>query len=122
MCLFSEKKEPEIANRDIECYKILVPIGDQLYTPYRKFPFPTNTIVEDENKANIVELFGCYMIEEGFFHVHTLRESIIEEIKYIQRKRKQLKLKVYKAIIPKGSQYYIGQRGDLCTKALKILE
>ena len=123
MCLYSKQKVPLIADKDIECYKILIPVDGKLITPYRDFVFSTNSIVEDEAEEHIDEIFGTTEISSGFFHSFRTKERVIEEIKILQRKLpKSTKLKVFKAIVPKCSAYYIGQRFDMCSKALIIKE
>ena len=123
MCLYSNQTKPLVTNKDIVCYKILIPIGDKLITPYRDFVFSTNVIIKDEAEEHIGEIFGISEISSGFFHSFTTKEGVLEEIKTLQRKLpKGTKLKVFKAIIPKGSAYYVGQRSDICSKSLIIVE
>lgn len=123
MCLYSKQKNPIIANNNIECYKILISIDGKLITPYRDFIFGINTIVKDEAEEHISEVFGMTEVSSGFFHSFTTKERVLEEIETLQRKfPKGTKLKVFKAIIPKGSIYYVGQRSDMCSKALIIME
>ena len=123
MCLYSKQKTPLIADVDIICYKILIPIDGKFVTPYRDFCFDINVLVQDEAEEHISEIFGMTEISSGFFHTFNSKEGIIEEIKTLQRKLpKGTKLKVFKAVIPKGSTYYVGQRSDMCSKALIIME
>ena len=86
MCLYSKQKVPLIADKDIECYKILIPVDGKLITPYRDFVFSTNSIVEDEAEEHIDELFGTTEISSGFFHSFRTKERVLEEIKTLQRK------------------------------------
>lgn len=123
MCLFSNQKVPLIADKDIICYKILIPIGDKFITPYRDFIFSTNTIIEDRAEEHISEIFGVTEVTSGFFHTLSTKERVIEEVKTLQRKLpKGTRLKVFKAIIPKGTTYYVGQRSDMCSKSLIVIE
>ena len=48
MYLYSKQKNPIIANNNIKCYKILIPVDGKFITPYRDFIFSTNIIVKDE--------------------------------------------------------------------------
>ena len=62
-------------------------------------------------------------ITSGFFHTFTTKERVLKEVKILQRKLpKGTKLKVFKAVIPKGSAYYVEQRSDMCSKTLIIVE
>lgn len=112
-----------MADKDIVCYKILIPVDGKFITPYRDFIFSTNVVVKDEAEEHIGEIFGMTEVSSGFFHTFTTKERVLEEIKTLQGKLpKGTKLKVFKAIIPKGSAYYVGQRSDMCSKALIIVE
>ena len=123
MCLFSNQKAPLVADKDIVCYKILIPVDGKRITPYRDFIFSTNVVVQDQAEEHIGEIFGVTEITSGFFHTFTTKERVLEEIKTLQHKLpKGTKLKVFKAVIPKGSAYYVGQRSDMCSKALIIVE
>lgn len=123
MCLFSSQKTPLIANEDILCYKILIPVDGNFVTPYRDFIFNINKIIQDKEEECIREIFGMTEVTSGFFHSFITKERVLEEIKILQRKLPTgTKLKVFKAIIPKGYSYYVGQRSDMCSKALIILE
>ena len=123
MCLYSNQTASLVADKDIVCFKILIPIDDKFITPYRDFIFNTNVIIEDKAEEHICEIFGMTEVSSGFFHSFTTKERVLEEIKTLQRKLpKGTKLKVFKAIIPKGSAYYVGQRSDICSKSLIIVE
>lgn len=123
MCLATTQIKPYIADSDISCYKILVPVSSSNYiTPYRDFSFPLNTIITDSAEEHIVEVFGMTMIESGYFHTFNSKERVLEEIEILRRKSPKMKLKVFKAIIPKGSNYYVGLRSDLCSSSLMIID
>jgi flagellar biosynthesis regulator FlbT len=123
MCLFSSQKMPLIADKNILCYKILVLDKNQLRTPYRDFIFQTNVLIVDSAEEHVGELFGMSEVTSGFFHTLATKEEVLKEVGTLQRKLpKGSKLKVFKAVIPKGYEYYVGQRSDMCSKALIIIE
>lgn len=123
MYLYSSQTDPLVADKDIVCFKILVSINGKFITPYRDFIFSTNVIVKDEAEEHVGEIFEMTEVSSGFFHSFITKERVLEEIKTPQRKLpKGTKLKVFKAIIPRGSAYYVGQRSDMCSKALIIVE
>lgn len=123
MCLYSSQTAPLVADKDIVCFKILIPVDGKFITPYRDFIFSTNVVVKDEAEEHVVEIFGMTVVSSGFFHTFTTKERVLEEIKTLQGELpKGTKLKVFKAVIPKGSAYYVGQRSDMCSKALIIVE
>lgn len=123
MCLYSNQIAPLVADKDIVCFKILIPVDGKFITPYRDFTFSTNVVVKDKEEEHVGEIFGMTEVSSGFFHTFTTKERVLEEIKTLQRKLpKGTKLKVFKTVIPKGSAYYVGQRSDMCSKALIIVE
>jgi hypothetical protein len=123
MCLYSLQKSPLKAERDIECYKILIVLEDKYITPYRDFIFELNKPIVEDNEKVSTEIFGLTEIGQGFFHAFTSKDRVIEEIEILRRKcPKGTKLKVFNAIIPKDSEYYVGQRSDICGTSLMVLE
>lgn len=121
MCLSSEILYPLIADKEISCYKVLVPVGGNLYTPYRDFCFPLGEVIVDKEEENSRIMWGIKMIESGYFHAYLNLEAAKDLVKCLYRKYK-MKSKIYNAIIPKDSPYYIGQYEDICSKSLKIIE
>ena len=130
MCLFSIEPAPRITQEDIECFKILREKDGQWITPFRDYPvkFNVELIAEgDDYEETFIDIFGFYKVDKGYFHSCTSGESTrkyAEEIKvaYTRRGRKCPLLTGFKAIIPKGSKYYIGSRGDICSDKLIILK
>lgn len=115
MCLYSNQNNLLIANNDIECYKILIPIDGKSITPYGGFIFGINTIVKDEAEEHISEVLGMTEVSSGFFHTFTTKERVLEEIKTLQGKLpKGTKLKVSKAIIP----HTMLNRDPICAQKL----
>lgn len=123
MCLVSEKRNPYTSDKDILCYKILIPVRDKLITPYRDFVFNKDIVVNDKADEKIVEISeGYFMIESGYFHALTSLQKAKETLNTIHRKQKIRTYKIYKAIVPKDTPYYTGQFEDICSKSLKIIE
>ena len=133
MCLFSKEEVPRIAQEDIECFKILQQKDGQWITPYRDYPVEFNKVLEAINNNEFSKThkyptyIDYYAISEGYFHVCDSEKSTrkhAEEIKiaYTRNKHKCPPLTGFKAIIPKGSEYYIGVHGDLCSDKLIILK
>lgn len=123
MCLVSESKTPSTSTYDVTCYKILIPVGGELFTPYRDFLFPVGEVVVDKVDTQPSECFGVLMIEGGYFHSYKNIKAAQKKVEELKRKVPKGKvLKIYKAEIPAGTEFYEGQFEDLCSKALKILE
>lgn len=128
MCLFTKQKEPLIAQEDIKCFKILREESGQWITPYRDYPIKFNIELtsEDNEKDTLLKVFGFYQVDKGYFHSCNSKESAIKymqdiKITYTRRKYKCPPLTAFKAIIPKGSKYYIGAGEDLCSNKLIII-
>lgn len=123
MCLVSEKRNPYISDKDIQCYKILIPKGDKLVTPYRDFVFNIGNVFNDKADENITEISERhFIVESGYFHALTSLQRAKETLNTIHRKVKDKTYKIYKAVIPKDTPYYTGQFEDICSKSLKIVE
>lgn len=126
MCLYTKQKEPFIAKEDISCYKILQEENEQWITPYMGYSVKFNKTLEAEKCEEHKEIFGYYEISKGYFHVCTSKKSaqcIANNIKigYSHAKKKCPKLVGFKAIIPKGSEYYIAN-DTICSNKLIILK
>lgn len=123
MCLITSSKTPLISKLTIKCYKILIPIGGKLVTPYRDFVFPVGRVIVDTEVENIIKTIGGFnTIESGFFHSYLERYTAKIALSMMKRTFKDANLKIYNAEIPLNSEFYIGEYGDLCSKALKIID
>lgn len=123
MCLVSEKKTPSTSTNDIKCYKILIPVGGKLFTPYRDFLFSVGEVVVDKVDKEPSECFGFLMIESGYFHSYRNLNAAKKEVEKLKRKISKGKVpKIYNAIIPTGTEYYEGQYEDICSKALQVID
>lgn len=123
MCLVSETKTPSTSTYDITCYKILIPVGGKLFTPYRDFLFPVGEVVVDPVDKEPFEVFGVLMIEGGYFHSYKNINAAKKKAEELKRKVPKGKtLKIYKAQIPTGVPFFEGQFEDICSKSLKIIE
>ena len=123
MCLATPTIIPYIINTDIICYKILITTKEGLKSPYMEFIFPLRQIMVDQVEAEPVNTFGLYIIEKGYFHSYQTKEAARNKIRQLSRRMpKNQILKVYKASIPAGTEFFKGQYEDLCSKSLQILE
>ena len=130
MCLFSKQQVPKVAVEDIECFKILKELHGAYYTPYRDTPVKFNELMETGRNPFIIgtrRVYDYYVIEEGYFHSCSTKEFADKEFNRIKigcfrDKVKLPKLHIFKAIIPKGTHYYVGVNGDLCSDKLIIMK
>lgn len=127
MCLYSREPVHRIALKNIECFKVLKKENGQWITPFWDFPISFNKEIKTEiPNTPVKEIFGRYEISEGYFHVCETENSAKSikaniEVAYSREKMKCPELKIFKAIIPKDSLYYVGVRDDYCSDKLIIL-
>lgn len=127
MCLTTKQKKPRIARKDIEIYKLVVKdsLNEQKYLSlYEKFPYELNKVYEEpaneDNDKNcswlVHNTFG-----EGWFHSFkdytiALFNSDISYSRIIGND-----IIIISGIIPKGTPYYLGIYGDICSKKIKLV-
>jgi hypothetical protein len=118
MCLFSTVKYPAIAEKDIIAYKALLKEDDKsasaIYQSY-KYTFDTLYTNEEPPSVNYEPCIDLYIIGKGFYHSFKRKKSA-EAL----RAAAPIHRKVYKVTIPKGSLYYEGSDGDICSNQIII--
>lgn len=110
MCLFANRKYTFTAREDIECYKVLRRAGDVLTSYFHKrFTWEKSitytTLLQTFN--NVFREYQCN-VEQGF-HSYMYQkdaEAFINEVCGDEI------LVLVKCIIPKGSQYFVGDSTD----------
>ena len=118
MCLYTNNKYPYTAEEDIVVYKIL---DENLRSPYQDFQYELNKEYIQEEKKEIINYFPI-AIGFGYFHAFRTRELAIDKIKSIYI-WKRVGLKLFKAVILKGSNYYIDMHNEqICGDRIKIIE
>lgn len=123
MCLYTYDKKPLIAKDDIVCYKVVEynPEMDTYNTPLQKTDVSeyvkNKTIWKDPSEPPVdrkVVGKGIYdrsLYEIGMGYIHAFREPY-GNITY----------HVYKCIVPKGTEYYLGFSNDICARAIQFVE
>ena len=129
MCLITTKNIPEIAQKDIVCYKFYIlhkvypPYEDAvLLSPYQDSPAPTinkvtNTLLD---RAYLSNYRATYIISRGF-HSFKYLDDLINELDFWQ----SFDIKIFRCIIPKGTKYYEGKFGDFpsyCSQSIILKE
>lgn len=125
MCLYKDKKfhphnRPLIAKEDIVCYKNLNQVREDIYlTPYTDTQVPIECIQDKVPfEATILHkflfiwahVFGFgKLVEDGFIHSF---QTHTESRRYI----------TFKCIIPKGTKYFIGYKGDYASEQIIFVE
>lgn len=118
MCLYTDLKYPFTAEEDIVVYKIL---DENLRSPYQDFQYELNKEYINEDKKEVTNHFPI-AIGAGYFHAFKTDELAKNNLKNIYIWKK-VKLKLFKAIIPKDSNCYIDIHGEeICGDRIKIIE
>ena len=119
MCLYTKQTEPEIAEQDIECYKVYVKsYGDRWFSPYQECPMPImNGLVTTELQS------PCNLrVDLGFHSFSYFSDAEIVAEWFARRKKSSC---VVKCIIPKGTEYYLGKFGfdeAYCSESIILKE
>lgn len=112
MCLYSKTRIPKIATKDIEVYKTVIQDSDQLITLYQKYKvskiMKTNLKECIKGILNIQynKLFQSYGITSGFIHSYKNTYNARYIIYNLFICNSNIKYRLLKGIIPKGSIYY----------------
>ena len=100
MCTFITKDSlPQVATKDIECWKFVEILGDKYYTPYR------GTLIKIGKSYNSSIHVEYDLISIGL-HSYILKEKLVERMKKFGWYKAGHK--IVRCIIPKGSTYYVG--------------
>ena len=109
MCLYTKKRNPRIANRDITCYKVVYVRGGKYYAPCVRSRIAKRYIIGRclyyaHGKPVVdggyydIEGVRLFAIGKGFIHTYGRIDVAFSQ--------KRLNREVYECIIPKGSEYY----------------
>lgn len=121
MCLITRQNEPLIAEEDIIVFKNLKNSGNNDYvSPYQGFHFEINKIYTDTKESHIQQLTinsdPAYSITQGWFHSYSTLDGATKNCIF------HGDVILVKAMIPKGTPYYLGICGDVCSKRIKLIE
>lgn len=110
MCLFANRKYAFVAQEDIECYKVLRRVDDVLTSYYHQSFIWKKSVTYTSVLESFDSVFKSnqYNVERGF-HSYMYQKDAEEFINEISGDEI---LVLVKCIIPKGSQYFVGQSTD----------
>ena len=118
MCLLSKWAFPRRAKEDIVCYKVLT---NNYYfirgwvTPFTVTPVKFNQLLIASPQPTFAFL-NPHMKGEGYIHAFTKQKLVKDEYFLCHND-------VFKAIIPKGTKYHIGENGcEICAKKMFITD
>ena len=141
MCLYTNQKVAKVAEQDIVCYKILYKGNNSYQTPFQFTLVPSKCFIrgelytpaeEGEAKPNP---HGCetwqstYLVEEGFIHTCKDIDYGMSFLKWFKGRQPSPSMedncRIYRCIIPKGTEYFEGHDGDgesYASKAIKFIK
>ena len=97
-----------IAKEDIVCYKLLRKYYDgRIISPFQNIPYTLNELVNIK-KIEVIRRIGSTTIHAGL-HSFGRQEDAFVCATHIFGMFEVFDYLVYKAIIPKGSKYYVGK-------------
>lgn len=130
MCLFKAIRQIQIADKDIECYKVL---KSNLQSMYYQFQYELNKKYSKNWDEEFIE-YATNKTDLGgnMFHVSTDKELCIHFYgeRILARDEDGFPMEVVlsdsqvliKCIIPKGTRYYQGSYSEIGTETLIIKE
>ena len=118
MCLLKTHNEPKIAQNDIEVWKVLTSEG---LSPFQNYPYHPGI-----NKPAIQKEtpLAATVIEDGYLHAYRSKEKAeIYVTKYnimfgCMANIIPVECVAQRMLIPKGTAYYEGIIGDVCSECL----
>jgi len=129
MCLLTTRQTPLVAANPIRVYKVLEVMPPQLScrTPFRHFDIAFDEEGKCELKAEIEgQKFstGVFVVQSG---IHSFRkqwaaEELTKDIAPSIHMGRHSKAKVFYAIIPTGSEYYLGEDEDIVANHMIIFK
>ena len=112
--------EPLISDKDILVYKVLKSKENGWETPVQHQPvYFYNGVARQRSRLNAVpvETLPCPVGEVG---IHAFRSLTDADLKAMARNIENIE--VFRAIIPAGTEFYIGEYGDIASAALDIYD
>lgn len=108
MCINLIQRSPKIAEEDIVAYKVLEIQNNRFLTPFQLMPIAFNKLYTNDKR----ERSEFNRITFGVYHLFSSIEDAILFKEHAEKNYNTLNLSkfiIVKAIIPKGTKYYIGK-------------
>lgn len=106
---------PLVAKKNITVYKILLRRHGFWLSPHQKFRYQEDFIyyITDEEPFSYSGGRGCWDVDRGLHAYSKYSEAIIH---------RSFDRAIWKCIVPKGSLYYMGDRNEIVSNQLQIIE
>ena len=136
MCLVTEQDSYKVAERDMECYKILQVsfgvLGRIIYnTPYTGTRVPRRVVSGKRCFVASGKMSWNYgdfthVIGRGMIHCYTANEKGRDACKYIYNDmwfNNGMTVFIFKCVIPKGAHFYNSINGSgICSDRIRFIE
>ena len=116
MCLITTETKPTIAKQNIVVYKWLLPDNGKLISPVIYFKYKLRKTYKGDLTSYKNNTY--YAVIEGFHAILSLKQALAHNIALGINS-----LKLYKCVIPKGSNYYtdnMTNSGDIASDTIII--
>jgi hypothetical protein len=125
MCLYTRQYKSFILEKDLIVYKVL---NRDLISPIQNFQYELNKLysidnieIEHGNYSTIVEEYlGLLQIKTFKHRVNKAFHSYLDTNYAHYLYKRDGDLRIFKASIPKNSEYVIGVEGDICSNKIII--
>ena len=123
MCLRTNTKNIRVAKEDHIFYKVLIVMPDgTLRTPHTLKSVELGTLIEEKDQDNFhfMDMVHFYEISEGGIHLFVDKEDADFEAERMNKYYHDADLKVFEAIVPKGTKYVKGEYGYELIKTVAV--
>lgn len=122
MCLISKTNEPSIASKNIVVWKLLEEhedfIGKYYTTPFHRVRIDLNEPLCANEMIHITHFCSNkFKIDKGYIHCY---QTAADARFWVFCHNSSIK--ICKAIIPKGTEYFMGEDGDICAKKIIFIK
>lgn len=114
MCLVVDSKNPQIAKKDMACYKVCLNTEYEflVITPYQLAYLRIGAKYEERSNECFTRTTNDYILTGDVYHSFKYLADARRDIKTWNTTGKN-SLCIVKCVIPKGSKYYLGSFDDL---------
>lgn len=126
MCAFLKDNKPQVADKDIEVYKMVLEHNGKFYAPIRGTLYESNDLssefgeVYESDYRNPMNNIPLFCIDKGIYSYSILEDANTLLYDFQVMGGSFLKYRIIKAIIPKGTEYYAGFESFCCNTPLLV--
>ena len=126
MCAFLIDSKPQVADKDIEVFKMVMEHNGKFYAPIRGTLYESNDLssefgeVYESDYRKPMGNIPLFCIDKGLYSYSILEDanSLLYDFQILFGP--SVKYRIIKAIIPKGTEYYAGFENFYCNTPLLV--